>query len=162
LQEFEGCSLAIFRELVSPELQLYMHNIIRNASLKEIDQFKTLWSNNFAKYLQYSQFSYSKKIPVSKNAMKLNDKLLLLESKRMPFNIRPKIVCPSKPATLSTAKKTCKTNKLVARDFLFLQICFKKFKRRKLTLQERKKISERPISFWKRACFLSTVPLRTL
>jgi hypothetical protein len=48
--------------------------------------------------------------------MKLNDKLLLLESKRMPFNIRPKIVCPSKPATLSTAKKTCKTKKRLTRD----------------------------------------------
>jgi hypothetical protein len=48
--------------------------------------------------------------------MKLNDKLLLLESKGTPFYIRPEVVRPSKPATLSTAKKTCKTKKRLTRD----------------------------------------------
>jgi hypothetical protein len=43
--------------------------------------------------------------------VKLYNKLLFFYSKWTTLNVWPKIVCPPKPATLSTAKKTCSKEK---------------------------------------------------
>ena len=51
------------------------------------------------------------KLPVSKNGMEIENCLFFFLGKFPSLNIRPQIICPSKPATLPTSVKTWEITK---------------------------------------------------